>query len=271
MATFRKEFGLFSTAFLLLLSLLLSVYTKHNPESVKLGAVITSAILYPIQGSVNYVHSGVSDIWKNYIDLVNVKQDNQGYKSENEKLKLELIELSAAKDENIKLKELLNLKVNTQRKSITAKVLAYDPSTWIDQIIIDKGLFDNVQQGQVVISNSGLVGQIVMVGAKTAHIQLLSDRRSSVDAVAQRTRVRGIVDGDGNFKTKWNYVPNDADLLVGDLIVSSGLDGVFSEGLVIGTITEINKPKIGELFKKVRLKIAAEYSQLEYVQVLANE
>lgn len=271
MSSFRKDFGIFSTGFLLILSLLLTVYTKHNPETVRLGSLVTSSILYPIQGSYNYIDENVSGLWDKYIDLINIKQESTNFKTENEKLKSELISLSEIAEENRKLKELLSIKTSGSTKSVVAKVIGYDPSTWIDQIIIDKGMLDNIQIGQVVISSSGLVGQVIMSGAKTAHIQLLSDRRSSVDSIVQRTRIRGIVDGNGSFSTKWNYVPNDSDIIPGDIILSSGLDGVFPEGLLIGSVLNVEKVKTGQLFKDVNLKLAVEYRQLEYVMVLVNE
>ena len=100
---------------------------------------------------------------------------------------------------------------------------------------------------------------------------LLSDPNSGVDAIIQSSRVRGVVEGAGSFKASWNYVLSEDKLEVGDRVITSGMDGVYPKGLLIGVVSKVSSQKDGKLFKKVLIEPAVNFFKLESVFVVLGQ
>jgi len=121
--------------------------------------------------------------------------------------------------------------------------------------------------GLPAVNALGVVGQIIEVSGHQARLMLIIDRNSGADALVQRTRSRGIVKGTSRAECYLDYVLHADDVRVGDLVVSSGFDGVFPKGLLIGTVTAVDF-KGGDFFKDVQITPAVDFDKLEEVLVI---
>ena len=170
---------------------------------------------------------------------------------------------------NLRLRELLEFKKEIPYHFLAAEVISRDPSIWFKTVIIDKGLADGIQKGFPVIIPDGIVGQIIDVGAHYAKVLLIVDRNSSVDALVQKTRARGLIKGGRAGRCLFKYVLRKHDISIGDIVISSGLDKVFPKGLRIGSVSEIIKLNSG-IFQAVAITPYVDFERLEEVFVVAS-
>jgi rod shape-determining protein MreC len=161
----------------------------------------------------------------------------------------------------------LLLKERSSAKLISAEVIGRDAIGWLKTILINKGENDNVFKDQAVVTHRGIVGRCIEVADTTSRVLLITDINSSVDALVQRTRSRGIVEGTGSGMCELKYIAGTDDLVEGDLVVTAGLCGIFPKGLSIGTVRTITK-KPNELFQSVELEPSSNLNTLEEVSLL---
>lgn len=169
-----------------------------------------------------------------------------------------------------RLKELLQFKDAINRPALAAQVIGRDPTGWFKSIVIDKGERAGLRLNMPVVNASGVVGKIVSVSPNYAKVLLIIDPNSAVDCLIQRSRDRGIAKGVSTEICKLDYVVQSSDVAIRDMVVTSGLGGVFPKGLPVGKITEV-KEVPGELFKNIRLRPAVDFSKLEEVMVILKE
>jgi len=151
--------------------------------------------------------------------------------------------------------------------AIPAEVLGVDPNLWSEAITINKGASHQVQNDAAVVTHQGLVGHVIEVGPRYAKVLLLTDRRSAVDALVQRTRARGIVFGKSRDQLAFRYVSVRDDIQVGDELISSGLGGLYPKGIRIGAVVSVRPQRYG-LFYEIAVRPAVEFSKLEEVLAL---
>ena len=156
-----------------------------------------------------------------------------------------------------------------KKDSLVASVIGRDATQWSKVVFINKGTRDGIKNHLAVVTNMGVIGQIIHSGFTTSKVLLTIDSRSAVDAVFQQSRVSGVVVGTGQKQCQVKFVPNTAKVQVGDRVLSSGLGGVFPKGLVIGTVSEVVKNKQG-LFQKIMLTPNSDFSNLEEVLVFLS-
>ena len=150
---------------------------------------------------------------------------------------------------------------------IGARVIAYDPTLWSRSAIINQGKAQGVKDGLPVLAPQGIVGRIVGVYPEYSKVMLIVDRKSSADAMVQRTRVRGMLKGKGGNRCSLEFVPKNADVQVGDLVLASGLVGLYPKGLVFGKVTAANKKNPG-VFQEIEVTPSVDLSTLEEVLVV---
>lgn len=201
--------------------------------------------------------------------LSDLRYQNEVLREQNLRLSLELVELRESKLENERLRGLLNFKEANASVGdyFAAKVIARDPDRITNTILIDIGRVDGVAERMPVVTADGLVGRVLEVHPWTAVVQLLMDRNCRVSAIIQRrSRTQGIVMvEDGTFYL--SHVPLRSEVEEGDVVVSSGLGGIFPGGLLVGTVTELGDEEVG-LFREVILTPGVNFSNLEEVFVL---
>ncbi|HEY3119876.1 MAG TPA: rod shape-determining protein MreC [Vicinamibacteria bacterium] len=230
------------------------------------------AIFSPIQRLIAGAVYGVKNGWSGYVGLRGVRQENLRLEERLRTLESLLQERQQQAQEAVRLRELLELRQALPMETIAGEVIARDGVPWFRTILVDKGTADGVDLDDPVIGSSGVVGRVIAVGARAAKVQLLVDRDSGVGARIERSRITGVIAGQvGNANTgstdlQLKYVPALADVVVGDVVVTSGLDGIFPKGLVIGRVRSVAAPS--GLFKDVVVVPSARLEKLEEVMVV---
>jgi rod shape-determining protein MreC len=230
------------------------------------------AIFSPVQRLIAGAVYGVKSGWSGYIGLRGVRQENLRLEERLRTMESLLQERQQQAQEAVRLRDLLELRQALPLQTIAGEVIARDGVPWFRTILVDKGTADGVDLDDPVIGSSGVVGRVIAVGSRAAKVQLLVDRDSGVGARIERSRVTGVIAGQvGNANTgstdlQLKYVPALADVVVGDVVVTSGLDGIFPKGLVIGRVRSVAAPS--GLFKDVVVVPSARLEKLEEVMVV---
>lgn len=261
----RKKTVVF-IAILLISFFLITVNIKRSPQPTFLEKAILWVIA-PIQSVVTQATRAVADVFDHYVLLVNTSKENEDLKRRiNELMK----EKTLLEEEVKRLNRIYNLTQYQQEhdvKSVVATVIGFDASQWAKTIVINKGTNDGLRENLPVVTDQGVVGHTIQVGFNSAKIMLVTDSRSAIDALFQGDRVSGVVVGTGEDHCEMKYVPISAPVEVGDVVLSSGLGGIFPKGLRLGTVIQVQKATQG-LFQEVTIIPSADLSRLEEVLVL---
>lgn len=177
-----------------------------------------------------------------------------------------LIEYENIKRENLLLKELLGLKDRGKRIVSFSRVIRRGLQRWSNAIIIDKGEVEGVRKDMAVITPKGLVGKVVQANRDFSEVLLLDDPDFRVAVRFLTSRVEGIATGTGR-EVIVRYVPLEAEITKDDWVITSGLDGIFPEGILVGYVTGV---KNRELFKEVLIKTVENLRSLEFVAVVSR-
>ena len=195
-----------------------------------------------------------------FYEIVTVRKQNVALVEENKKLKLLKDKYEALEVENKLLSDLLNFATLPDVPYVTARVVAEESDAFSQAIVAYVGN-SGVKKGDVVLSDKGVVGRIDSVGSYYAKIITLADINSKIPVVIEKNRVRGILSGNNTPFPRLDFVPLDADVMVGDKIVTSGVSGVFPAGLPVGQIVSVSK-------KEIKVKPFALLEKLEYVKIV---
>jgi rod shape-determining protein MreC len=226
-------------------------------------------IISPPQQAFHWTIASIRTFFKNHILLIDLKEENLQLQEEVRRLQRENDELRESTQAVERLQRLLLFKERVSAAMIPAEVIAYSPSAWFRTIVINKGLRDGVRQGMPVVTWEGVVGKVMRISPGSSIILLSIDRNFSVDVLVQRTRTRGIVEGDGGSRCQLQYVPRTGDIQIGDRIITSGLGGVFPKGLSMGKVVSVEKKDYG-LFQTVEVRPSADFLRLEEVMVILS-
>ena len=227
-------------------------------------------ITAPFQKLIKQTTKSTEELWLNYFRLVDVHQENTQLKNEIHELKMansRYRELLATQE---RLEELLQFKQTINRPVLAAQVIGLDPTGWFKSVIIDKGKWAGLRIDMPVVNAFGVVGRVVSVSSNYAKVLLIIDQNSAVDCLVQRSRDRGMLKGLMSEICKLDYVAKSNDITMGDIVVTSGLGGVFPKGLPVGRILDV-KEISGELFKDIKIRTAVDFSKLEEVLVILEE
>ena len=236
-------------------------------DLVERGLVLTVTPFLKLYAAVT---GTTSRLWANYVDLRRVRGENLRLQEEMAALREEGRRLAEAGLENSRLRRLLDLPAGREFDLVTAQVIAKDTTNWFKTIMINKGSEAGVQRSLPVIATEGLVGRVVEVMPWTAKVQLLTDPVSSVGALLQEQRGTGLVTGDRGQTATVKYLPLMAEVRVGDVVLTSGMGGVFPKGILIGTVTATHR-KSGALFQEAAIQPSVDFGRLEEVLVITRE
>lgn len=169
--------------------------------------------------------------------------------------------------ENERLQGILQLKSERADYIAAAGVFARDPTNWFQIMWINKGLDDGITRDMVAVTPLGPVGKIHRVFREKADIVLITDVNSSVAVRLQSSRVEGILEGRGDNRCYLKYIAKDVEVAAGENVITSGLDGIYPEGLLIGHVTDVNKEG-GEIFQLIEVEPSQDLSRVEDVVIL---
>jgi rod shape-determining protein MreC len=251
---------------LITVNVILLSFSSKSQSTFGLGRVGLS-LVSPFQEAVTRSIRFTRDIWERYFFLVSVAHENENLKrslnqfigKDNQWHEVDLA--------NSRLRELLNFQKAPTNKIVAAEVIGKDPSGWFKTIIIDKGKSDGLQKGLPVVLPTGIVGQVIEAAGHYSKVMLLIDRNSAVDALAQRSRARGIIKGESADQCRFEFVLRKHDVQVGDTVIASGLDGVYPKGLRIGRVLDIDQ-RNADIFYEITVAPFVDYEKLEEVLVI---
>lgn len=255
---------------ILLITLNIIVFSFHLILKSSLGdtaARITFFFISPVQEIIASSLNFADELWKDYFYLISISKENKELRKKIATLTLQNNSYKEIEISNLRLRELVDLKNQTPLKLIAAEVIAKDPSPWYQTLIINKGKSSGVIENCPVIISEGVVGYVVASSSKYAKVLLIIDQNSSIDAIIQRTRERGIVEGVTINRCKLNYIVRQLDVEVGDTIITSGFDGIYPKGIPIGCVSKIVLKDSG-LFKEIEMTPFVDFTKLEEVMVI---
>ncbi len=192
-------------------------------------------------------------------------KSNQRLKQEVLTLRSDLILFNQYKEENQRLRKLLGSSfVRDERKMVT-EVMAVDTSPYTHQVVIDKGRTDGVYEGQPVINENGIVGQVTFVAAHNSRVLLLIDANSAIPVQDLRNDIRVIASGNGQSEyIQLEHIPSSTDIEVGDLLASSGLGGIYPEGYPVARVSKVDKDTRRE-FAVIEATPVVDFDRLRYL------
>ncbi len=258
-----------SSFILFCVSLVLTVFSARHPQAAQIGDVIVAELVSPFEFMSLSLRGGIGSLWNGYVNLIGVQQENGELRSRIATLESDLARYREYEHENANLKELLSITKQSELKGMVASVIGVNPSPWVHSLTIDRGISDGLKSGMAVIEGEGVVGQIIKVARRTSEVLLLTDHVSGVDSIVQRTRARGVVEGSGGELCRMRFIAQEEEVQVGDRVVTSGKDGVYPKGLLVGTVSGVDQNPRGQ-FKLVDIQPTVDFVKLERVLVLTD-
>ena len=231
-------------------------------------------VLSPLQRAVAASVRGVRGGWSSYLALRGVYLENERLRDRLRTLETAAQEREGRALESERLRELLGLRRVLPVETVVAEVIARDGSPWFRTVTVNKGTAEGIVLSAPVLSASGVVGRIIGLGPHAARVQLLQDGESGAGVLIERSRVTGIVEGrvgygdQGSPDLTMKYVSGVADVALGDVVVTSGLDRMYPKGLVVGRISHLG-PGAG-LFREILVTPSARFEQMEEVLVVTS-
>jgi rod shape-determining protein MreC len=232
-----------------------------------LGGILDLTV--PVQKAVAFPAELVRDAWRHYLDLVGVQAENLALRRRLVELQDDNLQLREALVASGRLERIAKMREQYEIPMLPAELVGVDVSPWFRSILVDKGRGQGVRSGMPVISDRALAGLVTATSEDAARGMLLLDRQSAVDGTVQRSRARGVVRGLGGDQLEFEFVARGSDVRVGDVVITSGLDGVYPKGLLIGQISEV--PDSGsQLLVTALVEPAADFRRLEQVFVMLH-
>ena len=251
---------------LLISFILITVNIKSSKKPMFFESLVFS-IIAPFQKALAHTLRTFTEWGEHYIFLRNVAIENENLRVEVDRLTQEKNKLQESLLQGQRLSQLLETPEDLNSDHNVATVIGRDATQWSKVIFIDKGTEDGISENMAIASNLGVIGHVIQAGSGISKVLLINDSRSAVDALFQGSRVFGVVTGTGGENCKMKYVSLEADVKVGDKVVSSGLGGAFPKGWMVGTVIKVVKKKQG-LFQEITVKPSADLNRLEEVLVL---
>ncbi|MFW6112859.1 MAG: rod shape-determining protein MreC [Thermodesulfobacteriota bacterium] len=262
----RLRTPLVIAATLIFVLAVLSLSLKRAPVVQSVEGVIIS-LTAPVMNGLNYLGDSVQRLWFGYFYLVGVREENIELKRQLQEYNQKAVRYQEALLLARRLEALLDLKKQLALPVTGARVVAYDPSQWSRCVIVDTGKNQGVTVGLPVLSGEGIVGRVVETYPHYAKVMLIVDRNSGADAMVQRTRVRGILQGKGGNRCALEYVPKNTDVEIGDLVLASGLGGIYPAGQAFGRVTHVDRKTHGP-FQEIMVTPGGDLSALEEVLII---
>lgn len=258
------------TAVILLVAFLTYALNLRNKENASPLERSVMTITAPVAGSAASVTGFAGDIWNNYLDLIEVRQENIELRKSIKILNERMVANHEAIVAYQRLKALLDLKESVAVPSVAVSVIGEDSSAWFKTLVVDRGSADGLFEGMPVVAAGGVVGRLVKVSSHSSRVLLLTDHASAIAAIVQRSRARGVVRGVGGGRCALEFTVKDEDVKVGDMVISSGIGGVFPKGLPIGEVTMVKKGEYG-VFQTIEVRPTVNIGKLEEMLVLLKQ
>lgn len=237
----RQSTGLRPVIVLCVISILLLTFYIREGKSGPIHGVrsVVTTITSPVRYAGSVVASPFNALGNVFSNLTASQETLSDLKAQNEELTAQVAELSEAQETASRLESLLGLQSTYNLESTAARIIGESSDAWSRTVTIDKGSADGFAINMPVCNSAGVIGQIIEVSANTSTVRLITDENSGVSAMVQSTRAQGILQGQPDGTLRLEYVTTDADVQEGDIIVTSGIGGVYPKGLPLGTVSTV--------------------------------
>ncbi|MCE7629725.1 rod shape-determining protein MreC, partial [Vibrio fluvialis] len=229
---------------------------------------LLNSLVAPIQYAADLPRSMFDGFYENFNSRQQLMESNRALKRDVLTLKSDLILLDQYREENQRLRKLLGSSFVRDEKKVVTEVMAVDTSPYRHQVVIDKGRVDGVYEGQPVINEKGIVGQVTFVAAHNSRVLLLIDPNNAIPVQNIRNDIRVIASGNGQTdEIQLEHIATSTDIEVGDLLVTSGLGGVYPEGYPVAYVSEVDKDTRRE-FASIKAKPVVDFDRLRYLLLI---
>tara|TARA_B100001123_G_C15315486_1_gene1025983 strand:+ start:1731 stop:2513 length:783 start_codon:yes stop_codon:yes gene_type:complete len=231
---------------------------------------VISIALYPIQ-KIAYIPTTITDLIEDFLVYQNLADENSRLKQQHLYDSGKIHQLLALTKENEHLRKLLNAIDRNKNKAIMAEINAIPRDPFNLKIIVDKGIHSNIQTGQIIIDNLGVIGQITRTYPWSSEATLINDKGHSVPVQVLRNGIRAVASGTGKYKTlELNYMANNIDIQEGDKLITSGIGGVYPPGLPVALVSKVMR-NTSSTFALIICKTIAGVDRNKQVLILTQQ
>lgn len=250
---------------------ILLIFFDHKMASFDSFRGYLQSMVSPLQYIANTPKLAMTWISTNVATRRQLMDENQLFRLNELKFREQSMQLDILKQENDRLRSLLASPLRSELKKMVAEILSVDGDPYTQQLVINRGARDGAYEGQPVLDALGIVGQILHVGQTSSRIILITDISHAVPVRVKRNGLRLLASGSGQIdRLIHNFVPQSADIKVGDVLVTSGLGGKYPEGYPVSTISFISNDESRE-FVRVYSTPVAQIDRLRYLLLLSNK
>ena len=266
---YRNVSILVAILFAQVLGLAVQVRRSPDSESSRLIRIWAISAVTPLEKAFVWAQNSTANLWRNYVYLRGVRQENRDLKYEIERLRLEQVRLTDDAEQARRLQALLGFKEQFISKTVAAQVIGSTGTELSRGIYIDKGDNDGIKRDMAVITADGVVGKVLHVYDSTSLVLLIDDQSSGVGALLEKSRLQGILRGTPAGEIVMEKVLADENVEPGEKIVTSGGDQIFAKGLPAGTVASVSRGP--DSFLNIRVRPAANLGRLEEVLVITQK
>lgn len=265
---YRNLIVLVGVLFAQVLGLAVQVKRSTDGESTRLIRVWAVGTVTPFEKALVWTQTSAGNLWHNYFYLRGVRAENRNLKAQIQRMSLEQVRMSQDADQAHRLQALLAFKEQFISQTMAAQVIGGSGSELSRSVYIDKGYNDGIKPDMAVITVDGIVGKVLRVYRSTSLVLLIDDQTSGVGAILDKTRLQGILRGTPSGEVVLEKVMSDENVPPEELVLTSGGDGIFPKGLLVGRVKKVTPGS--ELFLNIRVRPAADLSKLEEVLVVTK-
>lgn len=265
---YRNLIVLVGVLFAQVLGLAVQVKRTTDSEPTRLIRIWAVGAVTPLERVLVWVQTSTGSLWHNYFYLRGVRAENRNLKAQIERMSLEQVRMSQDADQARRLQALLAFKEQFISQTKAAQVIGSSGSEQSRSLYIDKGENDGIKPDMAVITADGIVGKVLHAYPSTSLVLLINDQSSGVGAILEKSRLQGILKGTSAGEVTLEKVMSDEDVPTGEMVLTSGGDGIFPKGLLVGRVTKVARGN--DLFLNVRVRPAADLSRLEEVLVVTK-
>jgi rod shape-determining protein MreC len=247
------------------------IFFDHKMNSFEPARGFLQSLVSPLQYLATAPKQMMNWAAENIITRRQLLADNQQYKINELVFHEQALQLDIIQRENSRLRALLASPLRGDARKMVAEILSVDSDPYTHQVVINRGANDDVYEGQAVIDDSGIVGQILHVGTTSSRVLLITDITHAVPVRIRRNGLRLIASGGGVVdRLTHNYVPHSSDIRTGDLLVTSGLGNKFPEGYPVAKVMAVIQDE-SRAFSQIQSQPVAKIDRLRYVLLLWPE
>ena len=265
----NKERVVYITVPLLLFQLLLLSVQIQNPAGMVPIKTLFLSVQAPLVNISSEILEGIQNTWRRYIWLIGARAENEHLNEEVRQLKILISSLEEIKQENTRLRRLIDMKSDVVFKAVGARVIARTPGFLSNVLYINRGANDGIKTDAPVLCENWIIGRTILVTGGQSQVQLITNTDASIGVMMEQTRTPGVLSGTGELLLDLKYIGNTEPIQTGDIVLSSGLDGIFPKGFEVGKVVEANKSD--GVFYTIKVEPTADLYHIEEVSVLITD